>query len=175
MTVSGACAMSERESRVRSTLMTYFPMFIAILSLFTSIFNGYLNLLFVNLIERNIPRTEYMRTCKEVIDAYFQVKLRATVISRNRGKIGGGGGMTADQIEGANAVAKMGSLGTYLANLRNETIRGKYTEMNIALAKAVNAAATTPPEELDKLFAPADAIFADLNADCVKSALDKPM
>ena len=59
-------------------------MFIATLSLVTSIYNGYLNNLFVNLIQRNVGRTEYMRTCKDVIDAYFQVKFRAFVVSRNR-------------------------------------------------------------------------------------------
>ncbi len=76
--------MSERETRVRSILITYFPMFIATLSLVTSIYNGYLNNLFVDLIQRNVGRAEYMRTCKDVIDAYFQVKFRASVVSRNR-------------------------------------------------------------------------------------------
>ena len=167
--------MSERESRVRSVLMGYFPMFIATLSLVTSIYNGYLNSLFVDLIHRNVTRMDYMRTCKEVIDAYFQVKLRATVVSRNRGNAGAGDAMTADQIEAANAVAKMGALGTYLANLRDDSVRSRYTDMNLAIAKAVEASGRTPPAEIGKLFAPADAIFADLNADCVKSALDRPM
>ena len=58
---------------------TYFPMFIATLSLVTSIYNGYLNNQFVDLIQRNVGRAEYMRTCKDVIDAYFQVKFRAAV------------------------------------------------------------------------------------------------
>jgi hypothetical protein len=173
--VHGPAETSERESRVRTVLMTYFPMFIATLSLVTSIYNGYLNSRFVDLIQRNVSRIEYMRTCKEVIDAYFQVKLRATVISRNRGHTGAGDAMTPEQIEGANAIAKMGALGTYLANLRDEAIRRRYTDMNMALAKAVKAAPNTPPEGLEELFAPADAIFADLNADCVKSALDRPM
>jgi hypothetical protein len=168
--------MSDRESRVRTVLVTYFPMFIAALSLVTSIYNGYLNSLFIDLIQRNLSRAEYMRTCKEVIDAYFQVKLRATVISRNRGTGDTTAPMAADQVEGANAVAKMGALGTYLANLRNdETVRRRYTEMNMALAKAVAAARQTPPDDVEKLFEPADRIFADLNADCVKSALDRPM
>ena len=76
--------MSERETKIRTILITYFPMFIATLSLVTSIYNGYLNDLFVELIQRNLGRAEYMRTCKDVIDAYFQVKFRAAVISRNR-------------------------------------------------------------------------------------------
>ena len=41
------------------------------LSLVTSIYNGYLNGKFVDFIQRNTGRTEYLRTCKEIIDAYF--------------------------------------------------------------------------------------------------------
>lgn len=178
--------MSERESRIRSVLITYFPMFIATLSLVTSIYNGYLNNQFVDLIQRNVGRTEYMRTCKEAIDAYFQVKFRASVVSRNRDTARAGSAaktseqmsseqMTPEQIEAANAVAKLGALGTYLANLRDEAVRVQYTELSMAVQKAVSDARQTPPDGLEKLFAPADRIFGTLNADCVKSALDKPM
>lgn len=168
--------MSDRETRIRTILLAYFPMFIATLSLVTSIYNGYLNNLFVNLIQRNVARSEYMRTCKDVIDAYFQVKFRASVVSRNRDNAKtDGSAMTPDQIEAANAVAKLGALGTYLANLRDEAVRVRYTELSMAVQKAVNEARQTPPAALEKLFEPADRIFADLNADCVKTALDKPM
>jgi hypothetical protein len=171
--------MSERETRVRTILISYFPMFIATLSLVTSIYNGYLNNLFVDLIQRNVGRAEYMRTCKDVIDAYFQVKFRSSVVSRNRGNTSAGSAtssaMTSEQIEAAQAVARLGALGTYLANLRDESVRVRYTELSLAVDKAVNEARQTPPAALDKLFEPADRIFASLNADCVKSALDKPM
>jgi hypothetical protein len=168
--------MSERETRVRTILLSYFPMFIATLSLVTSIYNGYLNNLFVNLIQRNVGRMEYMRTCKDVIDAYFQVKFRASVVSRNRENASAGSAtMTSEQIEAANAVARLGALGTYLANLRDESVRVSYTELSVAVDKAVNEARQTPPAALEKLFEPADRIFATLNADCVKTALDKPM
>jgi hypothetical protein len=163
--------MSERESRLRSILMSYFPMFIAVLSLVTSIFNGYLNAKFVDIIQRNFSRGEYLRTCKDIIDAYFQVKLRADIISRSRN--GAGGAMTSEQIEGANAVARMSALGTYLANLRDDSIRARYTELSIAVEKAVNAARQTPPEGIPKLFEAADRIFADMNADCVSTAKDR--
>ena len=155
--------MSERETRVRTILLGYFPMFIATLSLVTSIYNGYLNNQFVNLIQRNVGRTEYMRTCKDVIDAYFQVKFRAAVVSRNRESANApaASAMTSDQIEAANAVAKMAALGTYLANLRDESVRVRYTELSVAVDKAVSEARQTPPAALDKLFEPADRIFAD--------------
>jgi len=67
--------MSEREVTIRTAVVTYFPMFIAVLSLVTSIYNGYLNGKFVDIIQRNFGRTEYLRTCKEIIDAYFFNKL----------------------------------------------------------------------------------------------------
>jgi len=53
--------MSEGESRFRTAAITYFPMFIATLSLITSIYNGYLNNKFVDLIQRNFGRAEYSK------------------------------------------------------------------------------------------------------------------
>jgi hypothetical protein len=40
-------SVSERESRIRTAIVLYFPMLIAVLSLVTSIYNGYLNNKFV--------------------------------------------------------------------------------------------------------------------------------
>jgi len=168
-------AAGERESRIRSILLGYFPMFIATLSLITSIYNGYLNNKFVDLIQRNLGRGEYLRTCKDVIDAYFQIKFKAGVISRNREKIREAAALTPEQIDGGNAVAKLAALGTYLANLRDEAVRARYTELSMAVEKAMTSASQTPPAEIDKLFEPADGIFGELNADCVKMALDRPM
>src|SRR6187549_1568336 len=112
-----------RESRVRAAILIYFPMFIATLSLITSIYNGYLNGKFVDFIQRNAGRTEYLRTCKEIIDAYFQVKMRIASVTA----AGERAGASATQTEAAHAVAKFGALGTYLANLRDEATRDRYT------------------------------------------------
>ena len=159
----------EREVRIRTAVVTYFPMFIATLSLLTSVYNGYLNSKFVDIIQRNVSRTEYMRTCKEIIDAYFQVKFRAGVIAN------GGATASAAQTDGGNAVAKFAALGTYLANLRDDMIRQRYSELSGQLSKVVGEASRTPAGQLDKAFAPADRIFADLNDDCVRSAKAAPL
>jgi hypothetical protein len=166
--------MSDRESRIRTLLMSYFPMFIATLSLCTSIFNGYLNLKFVDYIQRNTGRVEYMRTCKEIIDAYFQVKFRAGVVNANAARGGGADAraLSSDDIDGANAVNKFAALGTHLANLRDEAIRQQYTDLTGELGKIMVNAKRTPPAEISKLFATADSMFAGLNDDCVKSAKD---
>jgi hypothetical protein len=171
--------MSERDISVRTVLMTYFPMFIAVLSLCTSIFNGYLNSRFLNFIEHNTARTEYLRTCKEIIDAYFQVKLRAGLVGAAGERARANGGTLAanapEVIEGALAVNRIGALGTYLANLRDEAMRAQYTNLTDELSRIMNEAAKLQPAELEKQYAKADAIFTGMNNDCVKSANDHPL
>ena len=167
-------SVSERESTIRAAITTYFPMFIAVLSLITSIYNGYLNNKFVDLIQRNLGRAEYMRTCKETIDAYFQVKFRASLVSASGERERAGTpnpNAAAEQVDAAAAVNKFAALGTYLANLRDDSaVRARYTELSQALERAVAEARRTPPADLGKLFEPADKIFTELNNDCVKSA-----
>ena len=169
--------MSERQDKIKTILVTFFPMFIATLSLVTAIYNGYLNGKFVDIIQRNVGRTEYMRTCKETIDAYFQVKFRAGVVAQSGGvpSAAGAAPPSAADVDAANAVAKFAALGTYLANLRDETIRRHYTDLSQHLEQAVREARRTPPADLPKLFEPADRMFAGLNDDCVKSAQTAPM
>jgi len=166
--------MSERESAVRAVLVTYFPMLIAALSLITSIFNGYLNNKFVGIIQGNLGRGEYMRTCKEIIDAYFQVKFRTGLIASG-GAAAPATAMSVQQIEAANAVSHFAALGTYLANLRDdESVRERYTELSRELERTVAAADRTPTAERSSLFEPADRLFAEMNDDCVKSAKAAP-
>jgi hypothetical protein len=159
--------MSNGESKARSIALSYFPMFIATLSLVTSIFNGYLNNKFVDIIQRNFGRAEYMRTCKEIIDAYFQVKFRAGLVSE---RAAGTTDRTTATTDARSAVIRFAGLGTYLANLRDDATRARYTELTQLLEKAVAEAGRTPPGDMAKLFEQADNIFAEMNADCVKSA-----
>ncbi len=161
--------MSETtESRLRAVMLGYFPMFIATLSLVTSIYNGYLNSRFVDFIQRNAGRTEYLRTCKEIIDAYFQVKVRVAAVN-------GAGDKMSAQSEAANAVAKFGALGTYLANLRDEPTRQKYTQLTIDLEKLTGDAARLSAAELSKRYEVPDREFYEMNADCIKSAKELPL
>jgi hypothetical protein len=164
--------MSDRESTIRNVLVTYFPMFIAVLSLVTSIFNGYLNARFVELIELNLGRTAYMSTCKDIIDAYFQVKFRAGLVnaSAERERAGGTAPPTAEQVDAANAVTRFAALGTFLANLSDDAAREQYTQLSLQLEKIVNEARRTPPAEFQKVFEPADRMFTGMNEECVKLA-----
>lgn len=161
-------------SRLKTVLITYFPMAIAVLSLVTSIVNGYVNIRFLDFTERSAGRSEYLQTCKAIIDAYFQVKLRAGALA-DLGQRKGASDSFADEIEGRNAVAKFAALGTYLANLRDEGIRARYTDLSRELDRIIAQARGIKPADLPKAFGPADEIFAEVNADCVKRAKEMQM
>ena len=158
----------EREVRIRAAVVTYFPMFIAALSLLTSVYNGYLNSKFVDIIQRNVGRTEYMRTCKEIIDAYFQIKVRI-------GAVSGDNASASSRVEAANAVAKFGALGTYLANLRDETTRVRYTQLTSDLDKLSSDATHLSAADLGKRYEGPDREFDQMNSDCIKSAKELPL
>jgi len=157
------------ETRTRALLLTYFPMFIATLSLVTSIYNGYLNSKFVDLVKDNVGRVEYMKSCREIIEAYFQVKVRLAALNAAGDKAG------AEQIEATTAVAKFMALGTYLANLRDETIRVRYTRLSQELEKVLADARRISPDELTRRLNAIEPLFAEMNDDCVKSAKAMPL
>jgi len=81
--------MSERESMLRAAVMTYFPMFIAALSLFASVYNNHLNSKALDIIQRSLGRGEYLRTCRDIIEAYFQVKFRVGLLVQDVNHAGG--------------------------------------------------------------------------------------
>ena len=161
-------------NKTQTVLVTYFPMFIATLSLCTSIYNGYLNSRFIDLIQHNTARVEALHTCKEIIDAYFQIKFRIDVVSGNTEGAAAGSATTASpsaaQIEATNAITKFAALGTYLANLRDDATRERYTALTDELEKIAAQAPRTARGSAAKLFETADRLFATMNDDCVKTA-----
>jgi hypothetical protein len=163
--------MAASDGKLRALLITFFPMFIATLSLLTSIFNGYLNLKFLDFIQRNTSRVEYMRTCKEIIDAYFQVKVRAGIVHANAPNGAADAAMSKDEIDAVSAVNKFAALATYLANLRNDFVRKQYTDLTTELGRIV-AESKRSPADVTAAFASADHMFSNLNNDCVRSAQD---
>jgi hypothetical protein len=163
--------MSEREFTIRSVLLGYFPMFIATLSLVTAIFNGYLNSKFVDLIQRNLGRGEYLRTCKEILEAHAQVGFRAKILSQTgeRARTGGPVDLTAARNEADSALIKYVSLATYLANLQPDA-RERYTHLSLELEKILNDAPQLALGDLNKRLEQTDQMFTGMNDDCVKMA-----
>jgi hypothetical protein len=153
-------------------LIAYMSILVAGLSLVTSFYNGYLNTKFVELIQTSVERNETVRTCKELIDAYFQVKLRtaqlAGAIERERNP--SAAPVIAAEAESANSVSRFAALGTYLANYYGHADREKYTHLSWELERVISAARSAAPSGVDKLFEKANAMFDEMNNDCVRAA-----
>ena len=163
--------MSEHETRVRTAVIIYFPMFIAVLSLVTSMYNGYLNNKFVDFIQRNLARAESLRTCKEILEAHAQVQFRARILSQvgERTRQGNTVDVTAARNDADGALIKYISLATYLANLHPDA-RERYTQLSLELENILNEAPQLTPADLNKRFAKTDSMFTAMNDDCVAMA-----
>ena len=161
--------MSNNLPSQRAIMITFFPMFIATLSLLTSIYNGYLNSKFVDVIQNNVGRIEYMRTCKEVLDAYFQLKFKAGQLQQS-----GISSPSSAIADGGLAVAKFGALSTYLVNLRDETVRDSYTQFTRKLERTITAAPALSAEQFKTEIAALDQSFTTLNNDCVTFSKSAP-
>jgi hypothetical protein len=163
--------MSERESRVRTAIVVYFPMFIAALSLVTSMYNGYLNNKFVDFIQGNLSRAESLRTCKDILEAHALVQFRAKILSQTgeRARQGGTVDLTAARNDADAALIKYVSLATYLANLHPDA-RERYTHLSVEMEKILNDAPQLTPDDLNKRFEKTDPMFTAMNDDCVRMA-----
>jgi hypothetical protein len=144
---------SKNDHHLRSALLLYFPMFIATLSVVSSLYQAYLFTRSLDIAQQSVARSEYLRTCSEIINTYFQIKLAVTQGPRN---------------EAANLVGKFGALGTYLANFQDDAIRARYTDLTSELgAIAAHSASTAKPESR---FEKADRLFTQMNDDCARLA-----
>ena len=175
MSVEGEVQASGRGARLNSKMVVIFPMFIATLSLLTSVYNGYLNNKFVELIQQNLTRGEYIRTCKDIIDSYFLIKLKAAALAAaaERERAGRMTDITAYEADAANAASHFGALGTYLANFQDDAARERYTYLAWELVRIAKVARDTPPAAVDQLFEKADGMFAQMNNDCIQTAKSK--
>ena len=164
----------ETNTRLKGAVVI-FPMFIATLSLATSIYNGYLNNKFVELIQQNVTRGEYIRTCKDLIDSYFLIKLKAAALATaaERQRAGQLADIMSYEAEADNAASHFGALGTYLANFQDDKARERYTLLAWDLVAIAKAARTKSAVEVDAMFGKADEAFTQMNNDCIKTAQSK--
>ena len=166
--------MSERSTRDRTPLLALLSIGLAMITVSAAVYQNYIYTRLLDTIQRNVSRTEYSRACRDVIEAYFQVKLRVGFIVTERASAPNGRpGML--EIEAANAVSRVGAYGTYLANYRDDDVRYQYTQLTLELQRIVLAARAGGERDLDRLFAKADELFARMNEDCVKTAKAAPL
>jgi hypothetical protein len=143
-------------------------MFIATLSLCGSMLHAYLFTRSIDAAQRNVARGEYLRTCKDLIDGYFQAKLKISVIGSRKAE--GGGAKSMEELDAAAAVSRFGALGTYLANYQGEEARVRYTELTRTLSGAIDTAASGNTSNLTGQLERADQLFGQMNDDCVRTS-----
>jgi hypothetical protein len=159
----------------RTALIALLSMAVATLSVCAAFYQNYIYTKQLDAIQRNVTRGEYIRACRDAIEAYFQVKLRVGFIVMNHAPASAAQAQPMHDMEAANAVSRFGALGTYLANFQNEDTRYRYSMLAHELSQIVLAAPRGSEQDLDKLFAKADEMFAAMNEDCVKSAKAVPL
>lgn len=159
-------------ARNNASIFAYVSFFVAALSLVTSMYQGYLNTRFVELIQSGVARAETARICKDLIDAFFQIKFRTEglVAALEREKNPNSPGVVSASADARSAVSRFGAYGTYLANFQGEKKRYEYTMLSRELARIVESAHKLPAAEPSALFGKADEMFGVMNADCVRSA-----
>ena len=154
---------------------TLIPLAIAVLSLVSSIFQSYNYSRSIDSAQRKVLRGENLKTCREIIEVFFQFRLKTEEANR----LGISARETGQQpnemlaVELKALVYKFGALGTFLANFREKEARVQYTELTWKLLEVAEKTGTVSAEDYAKLFNIIDARFDSFNQDCVRAAESK--
>lgn len=141
---------------------------IASLSLISSISQSFNYRKNIESVQQNVLRAENLKTCRDIIEAFFAFRLRAEEANSHAP-------LDKPAAEAArrdlkSLVYRFGALGTYLANFTPETSRERYSALSWSLNEIAEQAGTLPAPEFATRFAAADKAFGALNEDCANSA-----
>jgi hypothetical protein len=157
---------------VSMSFLPYLSLVVAGLSLGSSMFQGYSYTRQLDVAQRNVIRGEYLRTCRDIIDAYFQIKMRTYAMN----EVGVAPGRGPDAVDALTrreveaSVFKFGALGTFLANFRDDQVRERYTHLSWKLLAIARETYKSPRADFDKAYAEADTQFGEVNEDCARTA-----
>jgi hypothetical protein len=155
----------KEEMRRRFNWLVVVPLVIAALTLVSSFFQSVNYARNIDSAQRNVLRTESLRTCRDIIDVFFQFRLKAEEANHRQAPVS-----PMQTAELKTLVYKFGAFGTFLANFQDETARRRYTELSWELLAIAEAAPSVSHADFTKRFASADERFGQLNDDCVKAA-----
>ena len=150
--------------RARHTFnATNISLAVALCSVLSSAYQSWNYSRSIDSVQRNVLRTENLRTCRDIIDVFFQFRLKAEEANSKSADAPG-----ENDLKGL--VYHFGALSTFLANFRDEDIRSIYARLSWDMLRMAREARTLSPDEFTKLFASIDETFSALNDDCAKSA-----
>jgi hypothetical protein len=140
------------------------PLGIAVLSLVSSISQSWNYSRNIESAQQNVLKAESLRTCRDIIDIFFQFRLK-TVESHI-----GQQSISALDSEMKAIVYRFGAYGTFLANFQDEEARKRYTELSRDMLSVAENATKLSKADVDARFTRIDERFGKLNDDCVKAA-----
>jgi hypothetical protein len=156
--------MSSGERR-RLSWLIILPLVIAGLTLVSQSFQSINYARNIDSAQRNVLRAEALKTCRDIIDVFFQFRLKAEEASHLQA---GAGPMIGAEMKAL--ASKFGAYGTFLANFQGEDVRYRYTMLARELAAIAEAAGGMAIGAFTTRFAKAEEAFGALNEDCVKAA-----
>jgi hypothetical protein len=142
---------------------------IAALSLAASIQQGINYSRNIETVQKNVLRTENLKTCRDVIEVFFAFRLKAEEAQA-------AGPSLAQEVQAASRremkalVYRFGGLGTFLANFAPEAMRARYAALAWKMNEIADKASGMSAEDFAAKFAIVDADFSTLNEDCAKAA-----
>ena len=151
---------------------------IASLSMISSISQSFNYSRNIESVQKNVLRAENLRSCKEIIEVFFDFRLRAetanaetaTLAPEARSMPGRLAMTQAMRRELKSLVYRFGALGTHLANFTPETARERYSALSWQLHALAESFDTLSPSDFMTQFALADTGFGALNEDCSRFA-----
>jgi hypothetical protein len=150
--------------------LTYLSLAVATLAMVSSFFQSYNYSRNLEVVQRNVIRGEYLRTCRDIIDAYFQIKMRTYAMHEAAGAAGAEPAAPLAQREVEASVFRFGALGTFLANFRDDAVRERYTQLSWKLLAIARETFKQPREAFDRAYGEADTLFGEMNEDCARTA-----
>lgn len=143
---------------------TTISLIVALCSVLSSAYQSWNYSRSIDSVQRNVLRAENLRTCRDIIDVFFQFRLKA---EEANSKV-----IDAESDADLKTMAyHFGALSTFLANFRDEeSVRALYAQLSWDLLKAARDARKLSQAEFETLFAKIDETFTTLNDDCAKSA-----
>ena len=140
---------------------------VASLSLASSISQNFAYQRSIESVQRNVLRSDNLRTCREIIEVFFAYRVKAEEANRR-------GAARVEEAEQNRRelkalAARFGAIATHLANFTPQAMRARYTALFNQLNTLGDTAAALPPEAFARALGEADAAFNSLNEDCVST------
>lgn len=144
---------------------------IAVLSLGVMSYQTYVFQRGIAAMENNAARGQFVVACRDSIGSYYDARQKISVLmpAADRGNVAGASRVTEfNRLEAQASIAKLSSIVSYLASFQDPGTRVRYTELTRSLNGVMDVARTTPLSDIDRIFSPADKLFAGMNEDCAR-------